>query len=119
MRKKRFNPFGIFNGCWIPAPLVRSKVVSPSAKLVYARLARYRGVQSEGWCAPGMASISEETGLSRTTIVRAIKELEDKGLIEVERTFEVVAGKKVNKTNRYYFLTSEILFENIFDGDLK
>src|ERR1022692_92146 len=47
-----FNPFGLFTGIFIPDALVRSTIISPGAKLVYGRLARYAG--QDGRCYPAV-----------------------------------------------------------------
>lgn len=43
-----FNPFGLFNGIFVPESLVKFKDISPGAKLAYGRLARYAG-QDGNW----------------------------------------------------------------------
>jgi hypothetical protein len=38
-----FNPFGLFNGIFIPEALVRARGISLGAKIIFGRLARYAG----------------------------------------------------------------------------
>ena len=39
--RQPFNPFRLFTDIFIPEALVRCNLVSPGAKMAYARLARY------------------------------------------------------------------------------
>lgn len=45
-----FNPYGMFSGIWIPESLLKYSALSPSAKLLYGRLARFAG--ENGRCFP-------------------------------------------------------------------
>ena len=42
-----FNPFQVFIGTMIPAAVLRNPDLSPSAKLVFARLAQFAGRQGK------------------------------------------------------------------------
>jgi len=74
-----FNPFGVFNGIWIPDPLVRTRVISPGAKIVYGRLARYAG--ADGQCYPAIPTLADEIGVSARQTQHYLAELERNQLI--------------------------------------
>jgi hypothetical protein len=69
-----FNPFGLFNGIFIPDALVRAKGVSPGAKLAYGRLARYAG--QDGNCYPAVPTLAAEIGMSVRQTQYYLAELE-------------------------------------------
>ena len=71
-----FNPFGLFNGIFIPDALAREKGVSRGAKIVYGRLARYAG--RNGKCYPGVSTLAAEIGSSERQTQRYLAELERK-----------------------------------------
>ena len=74
-----FNPFGLFNGIFIPDALVRAKGVSPGAKLAYGRLARYAG--RDGDCYPAVPTLAVEIGMSVRQTQYYLAELERNKLI--------------------------------------
>jgi len=77
----------------------KQTVVKGSAKSVLIALAvRFNDVQK--YCYPGIERVSEDCGLSRTTVIRGIKKLDTAGLVNVERRPGVGCG---NKTNVYRF----------------
>ena len=56
-----FNPFQLFIGAMIPAAVLRHPDLSPSAKLVFARLAQFAGRQGKAW--PSEQTLGREVGL--------------------------------------------------------
>ena len=70
--------------------------VAPSTKLVAVAIAQRAGASS-GLAWPGMGTLATDTGLHRSSVIRAVKELEQGGHLTVTR-FKV--GKK-NASNRY------------------
>ena len=74
-----FNPFGLFNGIFIPEALVRSKLVSPGAKMAYGRLARYAG--RDGTCYPTVSALAGEIGVGERQAQKYLSELERAKLI--------------------------------------
>lgn len=62
-----------------------------------------RRADADGVCYPGYADIVAKTGLSRASIQRAIKSLESRGVITVERSRKPDNQKAVNR----YFLCSK------------
>jgi Helix-turn-helix domain len=69
-----FNPFGLFNGIFIPEALMRAKSISPGAKLTYERLARYAG--HDGNCYPSLRTLASEIGAGVRQVQRYAAELE-------------------------------------------
>ncbi len=53
--------------------------LTPSAKRVYAYLSRV--ADDEGYCFPFHRTIAQRTRLAESTVVRALRELEDYGLV--------------------------------------
>ena len=74
-----FNPFQIFIGAMIPSAVLRNPDLSPSAKLVFARLAQFAGRQGKAW--PSDQTLGREVGLSDRQVRRCVAELERYGLI--------------------------------------
>lgn len=65
--------------------VMRSNKVSYGAKCLYAYLASFVGDKDE--CFPSLATILEETGLSKNTFYKYIKELEELNLIQRTQRF--------------------------------
>jgi len=63
-----FNPYGMFNGIWVPEALLRCPDLSPSAKLLYGRLARFAG--ENGRCFPSVETLAVELGMTARQGVR-------------------------------------------------
>jgi len=99
-----FNPFGLFVGIFIPEALVRTKDISPGAKVAYGRLVRYAG--QDGDCHPSVKSIAQEIGVKERQAQRYLAELEMNGFI---RTFARFKGPNIRDTNGYLFLWCEAL----------
>jgi hypothetical protein len=80
-----FNPFQLFVGAMIPSAVLRNPDLSPSAKLVFARLAQFAGRQGKAW--PSDQTLGREVGLGDRQTRRCVAELEHYGLIRrVSRT---------------------------------
>lgn len=86
--KDRFSP--------VPEWLSIRREVSPGAKLVYGRLARYAGRESECW--PKMRTLAAEVGLSERQTRRYVDELRRWGLVRSIR-------QGLTRPNRYELLT--------------
>ena len=99
---KRFNPYNLFHGCYVPEWLARRREISQGAKLLYGRLIRYAG--KNGQCNPKIETISDEVGVSRRMAVDYINELRNHGLIDTSRT-----GK--GKANDYFFVFHQWITE--------
>jgi len=74
-----FNPFGLFNGIFIPEALMRAKNISPGAKVTYGRLARYGG--EKGNCYPSVATLAAELAISVRQTQRYLAELDENNLV--------------------------------------
>lgn len=60
-----------------------NETLSPHAKLVYCCLVKYAGKKGE--CFPSIARIKKKTGLARSTVIKAIAELTEKGVVRVTK----------------------------------
>ena len=108
---KRFNPYKMFNGSFIPEAVskISNKDLSGDAKNIYGRLARYAG--KDGICRPKRTTLMSEVGLhSLSTLDRKIKELCDIGLIEINQ-------RGLQKSNEYFFLFNPDIFGRFDDTD--
>jgi DNA-binding MarR family transcriptional regulator len=75
--KRRYNFFIIDNEVADNADL------TPYEFRVYAQIVRYAGNERTAW--PGHKKLAETCNMSRSTVIRAITTLEEKGLLGVER----------------------------------
>ena len=80
---KGFDPVSAGGFTQVPNILIRSMTLSSLSKIVYAQLLSY--AWNNDHCYPGQERMAEDTGSSRTTIYRAIKELEEAGWLEIQR----------------------------------
>lgn len=71
--------------------------LTPTENHVLLLLAN-RHNKDSGLCYPSMSRISSESGMARRTVIRAVKSLEQKGLLTIEKTF--------GKTHHYRLHTS-------------
>jgi DNA-binding MarR family transcriptional regulator len=69
--------------------------IPPNCKFVALCILKHRN-NKNGFCFPSQETISKETGLSKPTVKRAIKQLEELAIIEVERSHR--------HSNQYYFI---------------
>jgi hypothetical protein len=74
-----FNPFGLFNGLWVPECIARCRWLSGGAKLAWARLARYAG--RDGLCYPTMKTLGQEIGVGERQAQKYVAELERHELV--------------------------------------
>lgn len=79
----------------MPALVRNDPSLSAKAKLVYEQLLSFMWFRSDR-CWPSQATLAEGTGYSRRTVIRALKELYERGYIECVR-------RGLGKTN-YYFV---------------
>lgn len=104
------NPWRQWHGAWVPEWLMRSKAVSPGAKLCYARLCRYAG--KEGVAYPDQAELAEELAVSERTVRTYIRELEDAHLIRTEQ-------RGLGQPNRYRFRNHPMIWNDEDGPDRK
>ena len=77
---------------WVENELIDRTDLSFEVKSMYMILARF--ADNEGKCFPSIEKLAEIIGKDKRTVIRYIKKLEEKGLIEKRRRF--------NQTNIYY-----------------
>jgi hypothetical protein len=79
-----FNPYGLFNGIFIPEAICKFRGLSLGAKVVYGRLYRFAG--KDGKAYPSVPTLGAEVGISAKQARRYVRELEDQRFIRSERT---------------------------------
>ena len=89
-----FNPYGLFNGIFIPEAICKFRGLSLGAKVVYGRLYRFAG--KDGKAYPSVPTLGAEVGISAKQARRYVRELEDQRFIRSERT--------TGRQNHYLFL---------------
>ena len=104
-----FNPFGLFNGLFVPECLARCRWLSGGAKLAWARLARYAG--RDGRCYPTMKALGEEIGVGERQAQKYIAELERHEL--VRRNSRYLGRAQIS--NGFEFLWHELFDEGVND----
>lgn len=95
------NPYRLFVGAFVPNWLMEWSVPSMGAKLCYAKLCQFADKDS-GIAWPSVDVLAEGLGVDERQARRYTKELEDIGLIEVER-------KGLGMSNRYRFKRHEVM----------
>ncbi len=105
---KRMNPYGQFQGTFIPLWLEQVEGLSLLAKYVYVKLIYHSG--GKGYCWPSQETLAKEIRPSSlTSIKEAVKALITFGLIEIERP--VGQDRLQHKHNKYYFLEHPAMFK--------
>ena len=82
---------------WIENGLIDRTDLSFEVKSMYMILARF--ADNEGKCFPSIEKLAEIIGKDKRTVIRYIKKLEEKGLVEKQRRF--------NQTNIYYLKNAD------------
>jgi len=90
--------------------IMRSPKLDVYAKAVYSYLSSLAGDKSV--CYPSQDLISEELGISKPTIVRALKRLEELGLIRKELLY----GNGPRRNLKYILIITEDTVENLYDN---
>ena len=103
-----YNPWRVFVGSFIPNAVLRCGQLSATAKLVFGRLCQYAGENGQSY--PTYTTLGNEVGVGRRQAIRAIKELEDFGLIKPVDRYRVDGG---SASNVYVFL-----WHGIFIGEM-
>src|ERR1039458_4901186 len=94
-----FNPYGMFNGIWVPESLLKYPRLSASAKLLYGRLARFAG--ENGLCFPSIETLAAELGMTGRQIQRLIGQLCSAGFLRKNSQYRPNGSQKANA---YVFL---------------
>jgi putative DNA primase/helicase len=102
-----FNFFSVFRGSFIPNSLLRYPGLTPTGKLMWARMGQFCG--RNGYCWPSISRLSKELGLSTRQVHRVVAELEQKGFLL--RTPPSPMDKGKHCTTRY-----ELLWHAVFCG---
>jgi len=86
---------------FIPDSIMRNKKLTPTSKLVFAKLLQYTVDKQEF---PSIEVIAEEVGSNEKTVRRCIEQLEKEGFIRVIKP--TGNDKLLHKPNRYEILRS-------------
>jgi hypothetical protein len=103
-----YNPWRVFRGSFIPNAILSCTGISPTSKLVFGRLCQYAG--ENGIAYPSYSALAREVGIERRQAMRAVRELEDFGLIRSIRRTREDGGFSSN--------TYEFLWHGVFNGML-
>ncbi len=87
-----FDPISAHGFTQVPNVVLRDASLSPGAKLCYAMLLSYAWQKDS--CFPGQDALVKDTGISKRSTVRFMKELEQSGYLEKKR-------RGLGKTNIY------------------
>ena len=79
--RESFCWWGICEGVYVPAFLLRYRGIGPAAKLCFARLVKHCGENQTCW--PSQETLAEELGVTVRSIGNYLAELEADGFIEI------------------------------------
>ena len=96
----------VHNGEWSCFPYEVMKGLKPNMQVVYAWLVRHRN-RHTSQCYPSVKLLAKECGVSRTTVIKTLKQLEKERLIKV---------LKKSGSRSYYLLATN--FVEIYDQDV-
>lgn len=102
-----YNPWRMFNGSFIPNAILKCRELSATAKLLFGRLSQYAG--QDGAAFPSYSTLGQEVGIERRQTIRAVRELEDFGLI---RAVPRQKGDGSLSSNGYVFLWHSIFTDD-------
>lgn len=80
-----------------------AKYLGPTISCVYISLCRH--ADSHQSCFPKLETVAEELGITKSTVIKSIKVLEDWNIIEVTREYDT--NQKKQKVNVYLLLDKE------------
>lgn len=92
-----------------PKDLVTDKGLGPAEKIIYLVLTMHADNVTRK-CYPSQATIADESGYGRTTVIKAIQNLENLGYIIVDKI------TKGTKTFNLYTILDKDIVENIYSG---
>jgi hypothetical protein len=107
----RVNLFKTLLGAFLPNGLLEMTEIGAAAKLAYGRLLQYAG--ERGYCWPSYQTLARAIGMSRTTAIRAVNELVEEKLIEVEQR---ISPDGDNTSNTFFFLDHPVLYLQSSEG---
>ena len=96
----------VHNGEWSCFPYEIMKGLKPNMQVLYAWLVRHRN-RHTGACYPSLKKLAKECGVSRTTVINTLKQLEKEGLIKV---------LKKSGSRSYYLLATN--FVEVYDQNV-
>lgn len=67
----------------VPNAILKSKKISPAAKLTYAMLLSY--AWQNDYCFPGQTRLADDIGVTDRSVRTYLKELEEKGLLKIKQ----------------------------------
>ena len=98
MKKQVLRTEGFFK---LPNDVFRIKL-DPYAFKVYAYLVSCAG--SKGECWPSIPTMSEQLGIAKATVQSRLKELEERGFIEIENKSGLSKNGKPRTFNNHYIV---------------
>jgi len=101
--KDNLKRIDVYNGEWSCFPYEVMKGLKPNMQVLYAWLVRHRNRYS-GECYPSVKLLAKECGVSRTTVIKTLKQLEKERLIRV---------LKKSGSRSYYLLATN--FVDVYD----
>ena len=101
--KDNLKRIDVYNGEWSCFPYEVMKGLKPNMQALYAWLVRHRNRYS-GECYPSVKLLAKECGVSRTTVMKTLKQLEKGRLIRV---------LKKSGSRSYYLLATN--FVDVYD----
>ena len=101
---KGFDPVSAGGFTQVPNYLLRNKDLSCTAKMVYAQLLSY--AWTNGYCYPGQVRMADDIGSTKSTVNRAILELQQRGWLEVDKRGQ---GKTNIYTLKYHISHARIV----------
>jgi biotin operon repressor len=78
-----FDPVSAGGFTQVPNMVLNNKELTFAAKVIYSKLLSYAWNNNRVF--PGQVTMADEIGSKKSTINKAIKELEEKGWLEIER----------------------------------
>ncbi len=87
--------------------------LEPLDKLVYICLLRYANNRSKE-AYPGQETIAKNVGIGRKRVIKAIKVLEEKGLIKKQQRFDKTGGQK---SNNYIVYDANEVIHRVYSED--
>jgi len=112
---ERFNPYGLFNGSFLPEQISRFKRLSLGAKVIYGRLCRFAG--EDGDVFPALRTLADETGISERQAQRYIHEVENGRSWRLTATTGVtVATAAADRTSTFSSTTRHSMMSRARNG---
>jgi biotin operon repressor len=103
-----FVPYKEFVGILIPNCILSCPDIGAAEKLVWGRLAQYAG--QNGLAFPKQDTLAKELGITRSTVAKALKQLEEKKFIQIHRPQG--ANRLMHRSCSYKFL-----WHPVFESD--